>query len=174
MPSTLSARPASKLPLAKGGYTLVDPEMRPYLEADRWFRDKHGYARRTKSPVLLHRLVYKLAGHQIEGKWVTHINGDRLDNRLDNLKVASRSQCQSRRMSATRASGTGVLGISYEQGSWRARVSHNRKHWSRSFSTLEEAIHHRNLKAIEIFGEDAAIVQMTPEEIRQKELQYDR
>jgi len=77
-----------------------------------------------------HRLIWNmLVGAIPEGMQVDHINGVRNDNRIDNLRlVTSRENSQNQR-SATVASKTGVLGVSYykKYNCYVAQISVNYK-----------------------------------------------
>lgn len=83
---------------------------------------------------LLHRVILNAP----DGLDVDHINGNGLDNRECNLRLATRSQnCQNRH--TTRAL-SGVRNVSYDKrwnGSWRVKIKG--KYYG-SFKTLEEAI----------------------------------
>lgn len=75
-----------------------------------------------------HRLAWLL----VHGKWPTnqidHVNGDRSDNRIVNLREATNSQnMMNRKLNAN--SGSGVKGVSFHRGSqrWRARLQFNGK-----------------------------------------------
>ena len=54
---------------------------------------------------------------------IDHINGIRSDNRLDNLRIVSRTQ-NNMNMSASKANKSGVRGVSWrkERGKWHSRI----------------------------------------------------
>lgn len=71
----------------------------PFLMQRRWMAGSHNCAqtnvygprknyKRWKKTILMHRIVMEAADNQI----VDHINGDRLDNRRENLRFASSSE----------------------------------------------------------------------------------
>lgn len=75
---------------------------------------------------LAHRIVYALANDQLPPPelQIDHINGDGLDNRPSNLRLATNQQNGRNRQGAHRNSKSGILGV-YEikqTGRWRARI----------------------------------------------------
>lgn len=69
----------------------------------------------------VHRLVWKLM-HGEDPAFVDHINGNRADNRLCNLRSVPRSE-NAKNKSAVRGKEEGDVGISLRNGKWRARIS---------------------------------------------------
>ena len=86
------------IPLSNGGFTLVDAEDFDMLSRWTWRKSSYGYAvrsfrfhsecRRRGRVASLQRTL--LLPSPLDD--VDHINGDRLDNRRDNLRLATRSQ----------------------------------------------------------------------------------
>ena len=80
-----------EIPLKNGGAAIVDDDIAPRLERSTWHKGGSGYAvryrwdKRTKRPVrvMMHRCVTRAP----KGKTVHHVNGNKLDNRRDNLAV---------------------------------------------------------------------------------------
>ena len=107
-----------KIPLSKqqrrnsrnrGKYTVVDDEDYEWLNQWNWsavstWRKNGGYAMRRDNKlgksILMHRLILGVP----EGVEVDHVNGNGLDNRRSNLRIASRTQAMAnrRRFSANR------------------------------------------------------------------------
>lgn len=88
--------------LTKEMVSIVDDNVYDEISKYKWYCSV-GYAmcdlRRTKKNVpykgqqlMMHRLVMMLNGHDLNGKYVDHINGDRLDNRYVNLRICTQAQ----------------------------------------------------------------------------------
>lgn len=75
-----------------------------------------------------HSLVHRVCWLYFYGKepngCIDHINGDGLDNRIENLRVVSRSENQKNMKVSTRSS-SGVMGVYWEKRSkkWHVRIA---------------------------------------------------
>lgn len=106
-------------------------------------------------------LAHRLAWLYVHGEWPTadldHINCIRNDNRIANLRLATRSQnrANARR---PRHNSSGFKGVDFHKnkGKWRARVQKDNKvvHVGR-FATAEQAHEAYAAMANELFGEFA-------------------
>ena len=74
-----------------GKFAKVDVKHVETLMLHTWILNSGGYAV-TSGGVLMHRLVMKLEGFDVEGLMVDHINGNRLDNRKSNLRPVTAKQ----------------------------------------------------------------------------------
>lgn len=89
-------------------------------------------------------LTHRLAWALVRGVWpndqIDHINGDRADNRLANLRDVDHKTNMENKRRAERGCESGVLGVRKQKNRYVARINHNRKtHYIGLFKTLEEA-----------------------------------
>ena len=119
------------------GVALVDDEDWGRLASRRWHLMPVGYAQ-TGAVALMHREIMGLEPG--DGKYVDHINGDKLDNRRANLRVVTNAEnAQNRR------GGRGTSahrGVSWDKptGRWKAQVTLNgRNHFLGRFDSEDHA-----------------------------------
>jgi hypothetical protein len=82
-----------------------------------------------------HRVMWAL----VHGRWpseIDHLNGVRDDNRLCNLREVTRQE-NTKNKARSRNNSSGVTGVDYSQGKWRAKLA--RRHLG-YFATLDEAV----------------------------------
>lgn len=73
----------------------------------------------------VHRLVWKLT-HGVDPEFIDHVNGNRIDNRIENLR--SISFVANRKNAGVPTNNTsGILGVDRRNGKWRARITHNKE-----------------------------------------------
>lgn len=98
------------------------------------------YVSLTGGRYLVHRLVF-LMHHGYLPEQVDHINMDRLDNRIENLRAASSSQ--NKHNTKKRSNNTsGYKGAYWDKkaGKWKAMICKNYKQiWLGHYATAEEA-----------------------------------
>jgi hypothetical protein len=106
----------------------------------------HGYIKLTVNnfQIMAHRAVWQICNGPIpEGKDIDHINGDGKDNRIANLRIASRSENNQNRRTARRDSQTGIIGVTQHKRSqlFNARITdtNGKKISLGYFKTPEEA-----------------------------------
>ncbi len=103
------------------GYAAVDDADEALANTRRWYWNKRGYAASdlTGSRVLLHRFLLSAP----EGAEVDHRDGDKLNNRRENLRVSDRKGNGSNR-SAQPFNTSGFKGVGWHKQSrrWRARI----------------------------------------------------
>ena len=112
------------------------------------------YNKRSSKQV--HRLVLHTFENNNENKQlVDHIDSNRLNNCLFNLRFATRQENSSNRQNS-KNNTSGVKGISYRKDNnrWRARIMFNGKPIDLgTFDSLEDAKIARQKKAKELYGE---------------------
>lgn len=136
----------AKVPLgvdAKDGYAIIDSSIADEVKKYNWCLETNGYAitRYKYKKIYLHRLIMI---NDIENRVVDHINRDRLDNRLSNLRyVTPRDNVLNKGMRIDNTSGyTGVYKVNNR---WRAKVWHFGKQINLGyFDTLLEAVQARD------------------------------
>lgn len=103
-------------------------------------------------------LGHRLAWFYVHGSWpkeLDHINRDRSDNRMVNLRLATRSQNNMNR-SARSDNKSGVTGVTWHKQSqkWRATIHKNGKQIQIGmFETIEEAAKAYSLAAQDMHGD---------------------
>ena len=90
---------------------------------------------------LAHRLAWALH----HGAWprgqIDHINGDKLDNRICNLREATRAENQQNRSSCTEHKGVTLVSSGAMRGKWLARCAkEGRRHHIGYFSSQAAAV----------------------------------
>ncbi len=147
-----------EIPLTQGKVALIDDEDWPLVAGFKWYAHRN---RRTmyvehcdgRFNVKLHRLITSAA----PGVEVDHRNGDGLDNRRSNLRVATRSQ--NRCNGITRMNKSGYKGVTVRSsGRCHAVVTvQGRRLFLGSFSTPEDAARAYDAAARELHGEFARL-----------------
>ena len=122
-----------EITLTKGMTTIVDDEDSD-LRFVNWCFLKNGYAVRgvyngqTTKMVYIHRTILsKMLGRELSNKELTdHINGDKLDNRRENLRVANNAE-NTRNQSKSSKNTSGYKGVFYKKDKrkWCARIKVN-------------------------------------------------
>ena len=132
-------------------------------------KDKKGYLliNLCNNGIAKHMRVHRLVAHAYldnpENKLsVDHINNIKSDNRLENLRFASRQE-QQHNIGIPKNNTSGVKGVYYDKSRnyWRAIIYINGKRIHLGYyKTLEEAKLVRQQKAREIFGEFTNICEL--------------
>lgn len=151
------------VPLTKGYEAIIDVSDVPLVEGRNWtalVKSNTVYAyRRIKSSgctnVRMHRLLLDCPRH-LE---VDHINGNGLDNRRINLRLATCAQNR-KNVRPHKKSASGLKGAAYhtQTGRWLARIKCDGKtHYLGIFQTAQQA-HEAYCKAsVELHGEFARL-----------------
>ena len=118
-----------KIELKHGEIVLVDDKDFEELNRYKWCLNSGGYATRRKdyhTSVLMHRFIKNTPA----GMETDHINGNKLDNRRDNLRnvTHSRNQLHSR---LPNTNTSGVKGVVWDKKNkkWQAQIKVNGKNY---------------------------------------------
>lgn len=120
---------------------------------------KEGYIRIRINSVEFraHRIIWEMFNGEIpEGMLIDHINGIKDDNRLENLRLATREQNNANRVA--RRTSTLPKGVTRSGNRFRARL-HHKGIWYclGSYDTPEQAAEAYNKKSIEVHGDFSII-----------------
>ena len=153
-----------KIPLTKEEFALVSPEDYDRVAKFKWhtkvYPDGRKYAARSikgkPTTIRLHRFIL----NPPKGKVVDHINHNCLDNRRENLRIATRSENNANRFKSKGKFSSKYLGVTYypyrsyqNKKMWMASISHKDKSITIGyFETEVEAAKARDKKAKELFG----------------------
>lgn len=148
--------------LSKGQVAIVDDADFMELAQYRWRFDSKGYACRWSTMVNGQRtliLMHVAIMNPPKGLDIDHRNRNGLDNRRENLRIASDSQNQANRK-LNKNSKTGFKGVCFypNEGIYVARIMKDGKsNWLGRFKTVEDARDAYNNAAINLFGEFARL-----------------
>lgn len=137
-------------------YSLVDEEDYENAMKYKWNSFGDGYARGTfkGTSIFLHQFVL---GKAPDNMVIDHINGDKLDNRKENLKFATKNQNGQNRPKAKNASSQ-YIGVSHDTRSckWKAQSHFEGRNMSLgSFDDELEAAKKYDTFVLVHFGKDA-------------------
>jgi len=138
-----------RIELSRNKFVIVSEEDFEYLSQFNWcYKD---YARRN---ILMHRGIAERMGLDLSNE-IDHINGDKLDNRRENLRSATRSQ-NMMNSGKPKNNTSGHKGVSWHRNKWEARIIINgkKKHLG-CFEDKEEAAKAYKEAAEKYFGEFA-------------------
>ena len=152
-----------EIKLTKGKTAIVDDEDYEYLNSFNWqankycHSDKYRAMRKTtvggkKVYLLMHRVILCAKS----GQKVDHKDGDGLNNRRSNIRIATTRQNTANRITRNKLGYKGV--IKGNNGRYRASIrDHRQKNmkYLGTFDDIEDAARAYDNTAIEIFGEFA-------------------
>lgn len=149
-----------KIPLTKGMFAIVDEDDAARILTRNWCaqgKPPYFYAYRKEvqdcksKSILMHRFI---AG--FPDALVDHHNGNGLDNRKQNLRIATRQQNNANKL--RRWGKSKFKGVRQRRGKWGASITVNAvKHWLGTFSTENDAARAFDIAAVSAFGEFAVL-----------------
>ncbi len=154
-----------KIPLSQGKVAIIDDDdLHKIEQGGSWSFAKRkyggGYAQKTVyskgkwKTLLLHRVVLGIMDSKIK---IDHINGDKLDCRKANLRIATTNQNTKNRLKHTKSTSKykGVCFVTKSQ-KWRASIRFNYKsYFLGEFHSEEDAAKKYDEYALKFFGEFA-------------------
>jgi hypothetical protein len=149
-----------RLPLSQGQFAILDSAdydraIRHCWHAFQIHRTWYAATSISRKRVYLHRFVMQPE----KGMEVDHINGDGLDNRRCNLRIVSHKQnLRNQRLHV--GSTSGFKGVSWdkERRRWAAHIKYDgKKRFLGRFACREDAARAYNVRAAEVFGDQAAL-----------------
>lgn len=141
------------IPLRGGGFALVDDVDAQYVRQWGW-RVAKGYARRVGDRTGLHKVVWTRYAEIPDGFEIDHINGDKLDNRRRNLRLATPQQ-QKCNVRKRRLNTSGITGVRWAKSvqRWVAEIQCHGDKRSARFHDVREAVDWRNAQGKLLHGE---------------------
>jgi hypothetical protein len=147
--------------LTQGKWAKIDLADLPMVMFNCWLRDRLGYAYRVgprKQKILMHRVIMGLPPGRVPE--VDHKNGNPLDNRRSNLRIATRSQQGANQRTSRRLYGLKGVHWDKEARKWKVEIRINGKLRNLGRFALGdevEAARAYDRAAVEAWGEFALI-----------------
>ncbi|MDD4095304.1 MAG: AP2 domain-containing protein [Oscillospiraceae bacterium] len=120
-----------EIKLTQGRVATIDAKDYEELAKFNWYYSNSGYAVRKirveGKQVILH--MHHVIKKRLDGHETDHINGNRLDNRKENLRYVTHAQNQFNRSIAGGSKSSAYKGVYWHKPSrkWMARIKHNGK-----------------------------------------------
>lgn len=150
-----------KIYLNNGKFTIVDDNLFNYLSQWKWsVSGNYVLRRKQKNKVIKTIFMHRLLMNNPEGLVVDHKNGNKLDNRIENLRICTQQQNNFNKKTPNHNT-SGFKGVYWEKNKqcWKAYISINtdgkKKKFTKNCSSLIEAAQKYDELASLYFGEYA-------------------
>lgn len=150
--------------MVDSGLIIYEPETGKFFTKDgkerRMTIDHRGYLRFSANKfgmVIAHRAAWAIHYGEIPQQHIDHIDGNKLNNRIENLRICTHNQNQHNQgIRVTNKSGYKGVSFMKSLGKWQAQICCNSKvkHLG-FFMGKEDAAHAYDRAALEIHGEFA-------------------
>lgn len=144
---------------SNGNSFIIDTNMIDYVGQMKWYVDKtKGYVKSTTTKIYLHKYLMQNTDGVVD-----HINRDKADNRISNLRICTTQENNMNR-AVSKNNQSGIKGVSYcanrnRPSKYKASIGYDgKKIFLGYYRTKEEAEEVYKQKAIELFGEYAPLV----------------
>jgi hypothetical protein len=144
------------IPLTKGHLATVDDDVFDYLSKWRWHYNGHAERKEYREGKQVHVLMHRIIMNAPDGLLVDHINGDSLDNRRANLRLANHST-NAMNMRKHRGSSR-YKGVTRVGNQWRVQIwKDNKKAFDATAPTERWGAMIYDLNAPALFGKYARL-----------------
>lgn len=150
---------SKKIPLTQGKFTIVDDDIfdrfcnlkwQAHFSNGNWYAVREIWIDKSHKTLRMHSLI-------MGRSFIDHISGDGLDNRRENLRLATPTQNQQNKAKKKFLSSK-FKGVAWHKdtGKWQSRITLNRKTiYLGIFGNEIDAARAYDKKAKELFGEFA-------------------
>ena len=124
-----------EIELTRGLVTIVDSDLLEWLNQWSWRAVKNDstnyvvrwdYTNSNRCQMQMHRVIMEYSGFDVSGNEVDHKDGNGLDNRRQNLRIATHAQnMQNRKINTNNTSGYKGVWWNNRAAKWQAQITVN-------------------------------------------------